>query len=513
MHRKVVLLFIPGLCFLFIATSLYLGRDHLTRLSNLYLPLQHDAVKAEAVEPEPSIPFSAEAYILPTTESLHSLSTTSSLDSLPTTSSLDSLPTTSNLIETPTTKSISLATTATATESASASTSIAVSETASPIIPISNGAILDAKRITPFITAILDPSATEPRRLECPPLDTKRYAPLRKAVHDRESPGDDDGPRIDYFFALDLRNCVDLLPRLLGSVVEAARFLGPERCALSIVEGNSKDGTSDVLEALRPFLADVGLSYFYNRSDINPSKGGRIRKLAQLRNLALKPLFKKKVHVTEDTTVLFINDVAACAEDVLELALQRRNLGADMTCAMDWNFPGTDDPCFYDVWVARLWETGDTFFEIPPNGSWDHAWDLFAKAPKTRARYDAHQPFQVFACWNGATAFTAAPLLHGLKFRDVRGDRDECFQGEPELFCKDMWFRGYGKIAVVPTVNLEYTNERGEDIKRLKGYVGELVRDHEEDSNVIKWKGPPEKVKCMPSFDRQSWRAWNETLR
>ena len=37
----------------------------------------------------------------------------------------------------------------------------------------------------------------------------------------------------------------------------------------------------------------------------------------------------------------------------------------------------------------------------------------------------------------------------------------ECMQGEPQLLCKDLWRMGYGKIAAVPTVNLEYTIEMG----------------------------------------------------
>lgn len=180
-------------------------------------------------------------------------------------------------------------------------------------------------------------------------MDTKRYKDLQKKK-DTRGDANDQHP-IDFFFALNLRNIVDLLPRLMGSIVEAIQFLGPERCALSIVEGNSPDGTADVLVALRPFLEELGITYFYNNSAINPSKGARIRKLAQLRNLALEPLFKKKVPAADDTTVLFINDVAACPDDLLELALQRRKLNADMTCAMDFTYAGPD-PTFYDVWVS-----------------------------------------------------------------------------------------------------------------------------------------------------------------
>ncbi|KAI5459407.1 cryptococcal mannosyltransferase 1-domain-containing protein [Mariannaea sp. PMI_226] len=364
-----------------------------------------------------------------------------------------------------------------------------------------NGTILSATKIKPYITAILNPEATELPRLECPPLNTSRYETLLDGHNVVASPPD--SQHIDYYFTLDLRKCLSLLPRLLGSIVEAIRFLGPHRCALSIVEGNSPDGTGDVLKALGPFLEDLGVSYFYQSSKINPSQKDRIRRLAALRNLAIQPLLDNLHRVSENTTVLFINDVAACTEDLLELALQRRSLGADMTCAMDWAYAGAD-PTFYDVWVSRTIH-GDSFFEIPPNGDWGRAWNLFWNAPETGMRFWANLPFQVFSCWNGATAFGAAPLIEGVRFRDNCGGKySECFQGEPQLFCKDLWYRGYGKIAVIPTVNLEYTNEKGRQIKALKGYTGQLVLDHTEEGDKIDWVlKPPE----------QFWRPWDEYLK
>lgn len=347
--------------------------------------------------------------------------------------------------------------------------------------------------------------------LECPAVNATRYEALIPSV--------DDKPSIEYFFALDLRNVRVLLPRLLGSIVEAARFLGPERCALSIVEGNSPDGTGDILAALGPFLGSLGMAYHYQHSDINPSKGSRIPKLAELRNLALAPLVANTTNSTTNTTtarasptttVLFVNDVAACAEDLLELALQRRRLGADMTCAMDWTYVGPD-PTFYDVWVARG-INGDSFFEIPPDGSWDRAWHLFWNDAHAKARLAAARPFQVFSCWNGATAFSAAPLLgpKGVRFRDVH--RGECGQGEPQIFCKDLWHRGHGKIAVIPSVSLEYSNGKGRQIKKLKGFTSDVVRHESDEANAIDWAGPPDKVKCMQGWQNQFWRPWNETL-
>ena len=392
--------------------------------------------------------------------------------------------------------------------------------------------------------------------MTCPPINQTRYSYLK--VDKRES-------KHRYFFALNLRQCVGLLPRLMGSVLEAIRFLGPENCALSIVEGNSDDGTLEVLELLTDELGRLGTAYYLRRSTLNPSDGQRIEKLAQLRAMAVEPITgiagpeeelrrhhpppttpdgagdtepaapataaaaaaAKKLDLADGATVLFINDVAACAEDLLELAHQRALQRADMTCAMDWTHPGGGGggpPLFYDVWVARALN-GDLFFDIPAGtAGWERAGDLFFNEATARSRLAAGRPFQVFACWNGAVAFAAAPVAAGeVRFRSSA--RGECFQGEPQLFCKDMWFRGRGRIAVVPSVNLEYTDALGRLVKQEKGYVSDWVaREGEGEGEPepgaggrpamdISWQlEPPEKVKCMPEFKRQSWLPWNESL-
>lgn len=350
----------------------------------------------------------------------------------------------------------------------------------------------------------MDPSATDLPRLWCPELDVAPYDGLKTSTSVK-----DDTTEIQYFFALDLRECVTLLPRLIGSIVEAIRFLGPASCALSIVEGNSADGTAEVLAALRPQLDALTTTYYFRHSDTDPSQGDRIARLAELRNMALRPMLDEGARYSANTTVVFLNDVAICAEDILELVYQRKVLGADMTCAMDWTYAGRD-PTFYDVWIARGM-TGDSFFEIPPDGSWNSAWNLFWNDVSSRARLRAHKPFQVFSCWNGAAVFTAQPIVENdVSFRAPR--EGECFQGEPQLFCKDLWFYGYGKIAVVPSVNLEYSDEKGKQIKESKGYVSQLVGSGESKEEGLEWQAePPELVKCIPSYDDQYFEAWDAT--
>ncbi|KAK3937337.1 cryptococcal mannosyltransferase 1-domain-containing protein [Diplogelasinospora grovesii] len=467
MPRKLRLLLLPVVFFLLLAASLYLGSDHLSH--QIWLLVENGYYGA--LKGASGVPSGVSSEELPIT-----------WDAKPTPN------TPTSTVPVPVPLNVGGA-------------------TPTPTATILNGTVLDS-----YVKAILDPAVTDLPRLECPALNTTRYDPLLKnIIPDHET----NSGQIDYFFALDLRNCLPLLPRLLGSIVEAIRFLGPERCALSIVEGNSPDGTGEVLAALQQAFLDElpGLAhyYFYQHSLLDPAEGERIRRLAELRNLALQPLVSNLTgHVSQNTTILFLNDVAACTEDILELALQRRQLGADMTCAMDWTYVGLD-PTFYDVWIAHT-INGDSFFEVPADGNWNSAWNLFWNEPTTRQRYAGHLPFQVFSCWNGATAISAAPLLEGLRFRSADTKKGECEQGEPQLFCKDLWFRGYNKIAVVPSVHLEYSNEAAEKIKKLKGYTGDLVRDKKEEENKIEWAGPPDKVKCMPTWDSQFWRPWNETL-
>lgn len=90
----------------------------------------------------------------------------------------------------------------------------------------------------------------------------------------------------------------------------------------------------------------------------------------------------------------------------------------------------------------------------------------------------------------------------------------ECFQGEPQLLCKDMWSKGYSKIAVVPSVNLEYSDARGQTIKNMKGYAGKWVGPEQDERSKIDWKpDPPDQVVCMDQgLHRSEWRPWNEPL-
>ncbi|KAL9604786.1 MAG: hypothetical protein Q9219_000234 [cf. Caloplaca sp. 3 TL-2023] len=342
-------------------------------------------------------------------------------------------------------------------------------------------------------------------RLSCSAPEGTRYQYLQSTTSVKAGSSKPEHWR--YFFALDLTQSLHVLPRLMGSIVEAITYLGPQTCALSIVEGHSTDGTYEVLLSLRQDLEKAGISYFLTASDINPKDGHRIKALAKLRNLALQPLLDNGKKVSnEDTTVVFLNDIFLCMEDILELIYQRQRQSADMVCAMDWVYLAAN-PTFFDVWIARGMN-GDTFFEIPPSGSWDSAWNIFWNNPEAHSSLASGQPFQVFSCWNGATAFTAKPFLEsGIRFRaELPG---ECPQGEPKSLCRDFWANGYGKIAVVPSVAVEYGDEGARKIKAEKGYVSDWVGKGVQEPKIEWVKDPPAKVKCMPNYTNQTWPEWD----
>ncbi|KAK4938238.1 hypothetical protein LTR10_021311 [Elasticomyces elasticus] len=297
-------------------------------------------------------------------------------------------------------------------------------------------------------------------RLKCPIINVERYSHLAVGAI---APGK---PR--YFFAMNLFQSVAIMPQLLASTVEVMRFLGPELCALSIVEGRSTDGTFEILQKLAAEMESLGVQYSLSCNERNPWGGetDRISALAELRNQALAPLTHHPGRYDISTTIIFLNDVAPCADDILELVHQRSVLEADMTCAMDWI---NDGVAFYDAWIARQLN-GELFFEVPQSGSWEFSKNLFWNHQESRTRYKDGKAVQVFSCWNGAVALNAQPFMEGkIDFRSAR--EGECYFGEPTLLAKDLWKLGNGRIAIIPKVNLGYSVEVSAKAKKLHGWV------------------------------------------
>ncbi|KAK5188094.1 hypothetical protein LTR47_011597 [Exophiala xenobiotica] len=363
-----------------------------------------------------------------------------------------------------------------------------------------------------IIKAIMDPKDDFLDRLWCPRIDESRYSDLQQHPPTANEDNYHDPPQARFYFALNLHQCASILPRLMGSIMEAILFLGPENCVLSIVGAQrDDDGTTEILSGLRDEASGIGLKFHFKVTDIDPLRkdSDRVADLAKLRNAALAPLLNDSQLDNSETTFIFLNDISLCAEDILELVYQRKIQQADMTCALDWIHGGR---FFYDVWIARGM-SGDLFFEIPQSGSWEFAENLFWNDPSSRSAYDSRQPFQVYACWNGAVALSAKPFLEDqIRFRAAGGQ--ECVMGEPTLLCKDFWTHGHGRIAVIPSVNVGYSDEESRAIKVRRGYVStSLAQQSKGLDTLITWKGaPPDLIKCQPSWNSPSWVAWNQGI-
>jgi alpha-1,3-mannosyltransferase len=373
-----------------------------------------------------------------------------------------------------------------------------------------------------YIKAIKDPKDKSFERVQCPTPNLARYGYLR-TLHFANASIENPPSYKPFLISLNLYECIKVLPRLLGSVAEVIRVLGPYNVALSIVEGRSSDGTFEVLSDLKQALPE-GVEYFFTRSDINPwATGGgigRMSGLAQLRNLALQPLMDHgSMFSPDNTTVIFLNDVALCPDDILELLHQKIHQKADMTCGMDWNAREWDRKnrlTFYDVWIARTM-SGQSFFNIPFGGSWNESWYLFAgdndSDRLSKKRFEQYLPFQVFACWNGGVVFDAKPIMsENVTFRANR--EDECYQGEVSLFCKDLWIKGHGRIAVVPSVNVAYDDETTKRIQKEKGLVSKWAKKNAKNKQeLVPWHDdPPEHMLCIPNWVHKVsyWVPWNE---
>ena len=63
---------------------------------------------------------------------------------------------------------------------------------------------------------------------------------------------------------------------------------------------------------------------------------------------------------------------------------------------------------------------------------------------------------------------------------------------------------------MISSVNLEYSDEAAKKIKAAKGYVSRWIGEADEQ---IEWEtAPPSTVKCMPSYQNQTWLSWEEQL-
>ena len=369
--------------------------------------------------------------------------------------------------------------------------------------PVPDESGLDDQFVENIVESIFDLGNTRFWRMECPGQEEPgaRYNILKTVARN---------DKIKYFFALDLTQIARILPRLMGTIVKVIQFLGPEHCALSIVEGRSDDGTYRILHSMGKLLIQNKVEYYLQQTDIDPHGAGqdRIGALAVLRNMAMQPLIDQKEKFAEETVTIFVNDIAVCPDDVLELVYQHVYQNASMTCATDWVFGGD---VFYDSWVSRSM-SGNTFFEIAQDMSWAFHKNMFWDDPISKPKYQDFHPFQCYSCWGGMVTLDSRPFQDGrVTFRNAT--EDECYAGEPTLLAQDLHRIGFGRVATIPSVNVAYNDGEGSRTKKRRGHVKDRVNVSEiippwyddPKSPKIDWRPPPGQIKCMPHWTQQSW--------
>ncbi|KAF8523703.1 glycosyltransferase family 69 protein [Hysterangium stoloniferum] len=302
-----------------------------------------------------------------------------------------------------------------------------------------------------------------------------------------------------YFFAINLYNSFDIIPDLFATLFRVASILGYQNVFVSIYENGSKDQTKALLRIFDALTRSVGMRVVIRTS--MRKRGAfnhRIEYLAEVRNAALGPLHELRDSEGEIyDTVIFMNDVLPCVDDILELIWQSRRQNAGITCAADYMFHDEiGAPVFYDNWVAR--DINGTALENAP-------FELVFHDEDSSERFQRHLPIQVQSCWNGIAVLDPAPFYAPphVRFRMAKILEGECSASECSLICNDYWEAGYGRIIMVPRVKLAYDKRvfdiihpSRRNLTAIRGYVrlGGLPDDPRTDPQDRSWYGPHDRL-------------------
>lgn len=259
-----------------------------------------------------------------------------------------------------------------------------------------------------------------------------------------------------YFIGINLYNSFDVIPDLFATLFRVAAILGYHNVFVSIYENGSTDQTKALLRIFDALTRSVGMRITIRTSmRTRGAFNHRIEYLAEVRNAAFVPLHELRDSENEYfDTIIFMNDILPCVDDLLELIWQSRTNNAGITCAADYMYhEELSTPVFYDNWVAR--DINGTALENAPFESIFHHTD-------SSQRFQRHLPIQVQSCWNGIAVLDPAPFYSPphVRFRMAKITENECSASECSLICNDYWEAGYGRILMVPRVKLAYDRVR-----------------------------------------------------
>lgn len=259
-----------------------------------------------------------------------------------------------------------------------------------------------------------------------------------------------------YFIAINLYNSFDIIPDLFATLFRVSSILGYHNVFVSIYENGSNDQTKALLRIFSALTKSVGLRVTIRTSQRTRGQfNHRIEYLAEVRNSAFVPLHELRDSENEYfDTIIFMNDILPCVDDLLELIWQSRKNNAGITCAADYMYhEEIGAPVFYDNWVAR--DINGTALENAP-------FERIFHHETSSLRFQRHLPVQVQSCWNGIAILDPAPFYEypHVRFRMARITDGECSASECSLICNDYWEAGYGRILMVPRVKLAYDSVR-----------------------------------------------------
>ncbi|KAH8827126.1 glycosyltransferase family 69 protein [Flagelloscypha sp. PMI_526] len=294
-----------------------------------------------------------------------------------------------------------------------------------------------------------------------------------------------------YFFAINLYNSFDVIPDLFATLFRVSAILGYHNVFVSIYENGSTDQTKALLRIFDALTRSVGMRVTIRTSmRTRGAFNHRIEYLAEVRNAAFVPLHELRDEQGEYfDSIIFMNDVLPCVDDLLELIWQSRRNNAGITCAADYMYhEELGSPVFYDNWRSR---------NAPFERIFHH--------PDSNQRFQRHLPIQVQSCWNGIAVLDPAPFYSPphVRFRMAKIMDGECSASECSLICNDYWNAGFGRIMMVPRVKLAYDRRVFEvihpprmNLTAIRGYVrlGGLPDNPRTDPQDRSWFGPHDRL-------------------
>lgn len=228
----------------------------------------------------------------------------------------------------------------------------------------------------PVLNAIKDATPAVPREHNlAAPIFPPFLSPAMKERYAHLAPEYADGVLVQgterrILLVAVCRQVAGMLSDWFATWTVLADFLGPESLVISLIEGQSDDGSGELLAgALRDHLLFIGVppkNIFVttHTPELDWKTSHRIELLARMRNDAMAPIFESETpHLSPDgkewSAVVWHNDVYFGAAHVLELLHQHEVQDADITCG--WDHAGK---WFYDGWVGRDM-SGDLYSPFP----------------------------------------------------------------------------------------------------------------------------------------------------